>query len=97
MPNAENSAQARYELRIAEEFISGLATVYSPRILEQIEKTIDLLEASPELGSTQVRPCLTERYGEGLRKIPLSTFVIVYRFDGATVDVLALVYGPGIA
>lgn len=96
MPNTETSAQTTYEVRIAEEFINGLATVYSPRILEQIESTIDLLKTAPELGSTQVRPCLTERYGKGLRKIPLSTFVIVYRFDGSTVDVLALVYGPAV-
>lgn len=96
MPNAKGDKQPCYEIRIAEEFINGLATIYSPRIFEQIERTIDLLRTSPELGSTQVRPCLTKQYGKKLRKIPLSTFVIVYRFDGTTVDMLALVHGPAV-
>lgn len=47
MPNTETSAQTTYEVRIAEEFINGLATVYSPHILEHIERTIDLLKTAP--------------------------------------------------
>lgn len=92
--NDADTPSETYEVRIADEFVDGLATIYSPRVLGQIENLIDLLRTSPELGSAQVRVCLKKRYGDNLRKIPVSTFVIVYRFDGITVDVLALVYGP---
>lgn len=89
-------APRRFAVRIADEFVFGLATVYSQRVLDQIRQYVILLETSPEIGSANVRQSLKDRFGEGIRKIPISTFVIVYRFDGETVDVLALVYGPRI-
>ena len=48
----------------------------------------------PQMGSPLVRRCLSEAYGEGIRQIAVSTYLIVYRYDGDSVDVLALVYGP---
>lgn len=86
----------RFKLRITQEFVEGLATVYSNRLLDQMKNILLLLETTPEIGSPQVRPFLQRVYGEGIRKIPVSKFVIVYRFDGTCVDVLALVYGPTI-
>lgn len=50
----------------------------------------------PEMGSVDVRRSITVRYGPDLRKLLVSKFVIVYRFDGTTVEVLALEYGPSI-
>lgn len=85
-----------YLIRITEEFIEGLAQVWSPRVLDHIKGLIEMLPRNPEIGSTRVRASLSRRYGDNLRKLPVSTFVIVYRFDGKTVDVLALVYGPSI-
>ena len=49
------------------------------------------------MGSTDVRDSLIRQYGVGLRKLSVSTFVIVYRFDDEVVDVLALEYGPHIS
>lgn len=99
MPEASEAREEeprRFPLRITEEFIDGLARIYSKRVLDQIKNLVSLLETASELGSSQVRPALTARYGKGIRKLPVSTFIIVYRFDGQTVDVLALVYGPTI-
>ena len=86
----------RYQLRIAREFIEGLSIVYSERLLTQIRGILETLQVAPEIGSAHVRDSLIARYGTGIRKIPVSTFVIVYRIVGETVDVLALVYGPRI-
>lgn len=83
-------------LRIADEFVEGLAGIYSPQLLERIRRMLETLRQSPEIGSPNVRQSLIAQYGEDLRKIPVSTFVIVYRFDGETVDVLSLLYGPAI-
>ena len=82
-----------YPLRIAEEFSAGLAAIYSEKVLSQIRSTLEMLTCFPEIGSTQVRPCLIERYGTGIRKIPLAAFVIIYRFDDETIDVLSIVHG----
>lgn len=84
----------RADVRIAEEFIAALSEVYSDKILGRIENVLRSLQVFPEMGSPIVRPSLTTMYGEGLRQITISTQFIVYRYDGKTVDVLALVYGP---
>ena len=86
----------RAEIRIADEFIDALADIYSNRILDRIHDLLNSLQSFPEMGSPRVRRCLTERYGEGLRQVPVSTFLVLYRYDGETVDVLALVYGPSV-
>lgn len=91
---SEDEEPILFPVRIAQEFIDDLAAIYSERLLEQIKSLVSQLEINPEIGSTQVRPFLTELYGPALRKLPVSTFVIVYRFNGEVVDVLALVYGP---
>lgn len=83
-------------LRIAEEFVSALGEAYSHRVLARIHDALSNLQAFPEMGSPRVRSCLSDLYGEGLRQIAISTLLIVYRYDGATVDVLALVYGPSV-
>ena len=85
-----------YPIRFSEEFAEGLARIWSPRVLDQIQHLTSLLPTTPEMGSADVRKSLITRYGPNLRKLPVSTFVIVYRFDGVTVEVLALEYGPGI-
>ena len=84
------------QMRIADEFTYALAGTYSERLLGQIKHLIGLLSENPELGSRNVRPSLLERYGDGVRKLPVSNFVIVYRISGEYIDVLALVYGPSI-
>lgn len=86
----------RAELRIAEEFSVGLAEIYSDRVLERIERAVRGLTEFPEMGSPLVRRSLVSQYGEGLRQIPVATFLIVYRYEGRAVDVLALVYGPSV-
>lgn len=84
------------ELRISEEFSASLAGIYSERVLGRIWDALSNLRSFPEMGSARVRRCLIDQYGEELRQIPISTFLIVYRYDGQVVDVLALVYGPSV-
>ena len=84
------------KLRISDEFVYGLASVYSDRVLEQIRKNVEMLADLPEIGSANVRPSLVERYGKGIRKLVVSTFVIEYRYENGVVDVLSLVYGPSV-
>ena len=84
------------QLRIADEFTNALAGIYSQRVLDHVRNLISLLPENPELGSANVRQSLIDRYGTGVRKIPVSTFAIVYRITESSIDVLALVYGPAV-
>ena len=81
-------------LHIADEFIDGLTQIYSERLLARIKGILNSLMEFPQMGSPLVRRCLIEAYGEGIRQIAVSTYLIIYRYDGDSVDVLALVYGP---
>ena len=83
-------------LVIAEEFAYGLANVYSDTLRKRIFGLLRSIQEFPGMGSADVRDSLVERYGEGLRKIGVSSFVIVYRLTDTTIEVLSLVYGPTI-
>lgn len=84
------------QLCLADEFIVGLSQIYSERLLQRIRGLLASLAEVPEMGSQNVRQSLVDRYGPNLQKLPVSTFVIVYRYETDTVDVLAIVYGPSI-
>lgn len=85
------------ELRVADEFIDGPSNISSAPLLARIRRVVEQLRRFPEMGSPDVRPSLSVRYGAGLRNVAVSSFPIVFRFDGLTVDVLALVYGPSVS
>lgn len=89
MPNA-------YELRLTDEFVKSLAGIYSTKVLSEIRNILEILTAAPEIGSRNVRPALCEQFGNDIRKIPVSRFVIVYRIVNSEIRVLGLVYGPSI-
>lgn len=86
----------RAEVRIADEFVYDIAAIDSPHVLSEIRTSVELLATNPEMGSPNVRRSLKAAFGEGIRKIPVSTFVIIYRYENGVVDVLACVYGPRI-
>ena len=68
------------------------------RVFEKIVQAARNVADFPEMGSPLVRESIVKRYGEELRQIPASTFLIVYRYvygENAG-DVLALVYGSSI-
>jgi plasmid stabilization system protein ParE len=87
---------AKAKLRITENFIENLSQIYSPRLLLRIRNVLEMLATNPEVGSPLARQSLVVVFGEGIRTFALSTFVLVYRFDGDYVDVLALIYGSRI-
>ena len=84
--------------RFADQFISGLSTVYTDKLLARIERDVEIIRAFPEIGSPLARESLVKAFGEGIRMFPVSSFVIVYRYsrDDDTVDYLALIHGKTI-
>ena len=81
-------------IRIAEEFSAVLTEIYSDSVLSRIGCVVRGLVRLFEMGSSRVRRCLIEWYRENPRQVPVSTFSFARRYDGRTVDVLALVCGP---
>lgn len=88
-------ANVKPTMRIAEEFVYGLADIYSESALTQIRNTLSLLQSTPLMGTTLVRSSLARRYGGTIRVLPVLTLSIVYRYDSDdnVIDVLALIYG----
>lgn len=83
-------------LRIADEFVEDLALIYSGTLLSRIHTVLNQLPQFPDMGSPNVRPSLIQQYGEGIRTLSISSFVLVYRHRDEVVDVLALIHGPRI-
>ena len=67
----------------ADAFVEDVSRIYSERVLEALDKRLAAIEAFPALGSSDIRPSLSERYGPGLRKFPVPPFVIIYRYTEA--------------
>lgn len=86
--------QVHRELRIADEFIYGLSEIRSESLRERIRSLIRSIEQFPEMGSSDIRHSLVEQYGDGLRKVTVSTFIIIYRVTDDAIEILALVAGP---
>jgi plasmid stabilization system protein ParE len=88
--------QSGVKVRLTEDFINDLSLIYSEKLFEQIVDILHGLQHFPDMGSADVRSSLIKRFGSGIRKIGVSTFVIIYRHTGNSIEVLALVYGPRI-
>ena len=82
------------ELRIVDELTDAHIEIYSDALLSRIYSAVSSLVTFPDSGSPLARKSLVERYGEGIRQLVVSRFVIAHRHVGDTPDVLALVYGP---
>lgn len=88
----ETTIRIRYASRLAED----ISLIYSDRLRRQIKDILNDLPKYPEMESANVRQSLVDRFGPHLRKIAISTFLLICRYEEASssIDVLALVYGP---
>ena len=88
---------AHRELRLSQNFIEDLQQIYSPKVLGLIKNVLRDLLVYPEMGAQSARPSLVERFGPNIRKVPISTFVLLHRLQGShdeIIEVLGLIYGP---
>jgi plasmid stabilization system protein ParE len=85
------------DIRYSERSIKDVAAIYSSKVQKELDSVLQSLEKFPELGSSQVRNSLKAVFESDLRKMPVSNFLIIYRYTEQTVDILALVYGPTVS
>ncbi|WP_428978388.1 type II toxin-antitoxin system RelE/ParE family toxin [Curtanaerobium respiraculi] len=85
-------------VRYSERFINDVSAIYSEKVLSELDGVLATIEEFPEIGSEQVRESLVRQFGGGLRKFPVSSFVIVYRYQPGNDEIgfIALPYGPSV-
>ncbi len=84
------------KLRFAQGFVDDVADkVEHPSKVAQIQAACSLLADFPEMGSPIARDPLRKRYGDSVRTLPASPFVIVYEYhaDLDEVRILGLMHG----
>ena len=81
------------EVIYSDEFSENVSLIESNDVLLRLDQQLELLEAFPTMGSSDVRPSLTAQFGHGLRKFPSPPHVIVYRYleERDRLEFLALV------
>ena len=68
-------------LIFTQRFAEDLAAVTSQRVERSIMAALDNIEAFPEFGSRLVPRSIRETFGEGVRKVVVGPFDLVYSLD----------------
>ena len=71
-------------LIFAERFANDLAAVASPKVERTIMTALDNIETFPEFGSRLIPSSIRNAFGEGVRKVVVSPFDLLYTYDEAT-------------
>lgn len=69
---------------VSDDFIDSAAALYSDRVFNEVFHFLDLLETTPEIGSTNLPERILRRFGDNCRKIVVDPFDILYRYDPET-------------
>lgn len=67
-------------LEFSERFAEDLAAVTSPRLEGRILSDLDSIELFGEFGSPNIPESIKEEFGEGVRKVAVNPFDLVYTF-----------------
>lgn len=67
-------------LEFSERFAEDLAAVTSPRLEGRILSGLDSIELFGEFGSPNIPESIKEEFGEGVRKVAVNPFDLVYTF-----------------
>lgn len=68
-------------LIFADAFVDALADIQSERLYRKILTLVSYLATMPEMGSPTVPDAARRRFGDGVRKLVVSPFDILYIYD----------------
>lgn len=76
-----------------EGFLEDASYVYSPRVQENLASALAAIEAFPRIGSQSIPTSIKERFGDGVLKVVVKPFDLVYEYleEADTVVVYGLV------
>lgn len=69
------------KLLYSDRFASDLASVTSTKIERKIFDILDAVEAAGDIGSKAVPESIRSEFGEGVRKLAVNPFDLVYTYD----------------
>ena len=69
------------KLLYSDRFASDLAGVTSTKIERKIFDILDAVEAAGDIGSKAVPESIRSEFGEGVRKLAVNPFDLVYTYD----------------
>lgn len=75
-------------------FKGDLTQIRTDALLEAVFDTLEMLEAIPTLGSTNVPTSIKEKHGSNVRKLVVGPFDVIYEYDKSDdhIKVAGLVY-----
>ncbi len=68
-------------IKYAEEFFADATAIISPKLQEELRRTLLTVTDFPEIGSSRVPDSIRRTYGSGIRKITVGPFLLVYRYS----------------
>ena len=81
------------EVLYADSFFDEMAQVETKRVRDNIMDATDLLAVIPEMGSTNLPASIVEKYGDDVRKLVVSPFLVLYKLlDDDRVRVLGVMH-----
>lgn len=81
------------EVLYAGSFFDEMAQVETKRVRDNIMDATDLLAVIPEMGSTNLPASIVEKYGDDVRKLVVSPFLVLYKLlDDDRVLVLGVMH-----
>ena len=81
------------EVLYASSFFDEMAQVETKRVRDNIMDATDLLAVIPEMGSTNLPASIVEKYGDDVRKLVVSPFLVLYKLlDDDRVLVLGVMH-----
>ncbi|MGN0286678.1 MAG: type II toxin-antitoxin system RelE/ParE family toxin [Atopobiaceae bacterium] len=72
-------------------FEDQLIQIGSLCLVDRVSQIEELLATMPRMGSSLLRPSLTDRFGPGIRKIVVGPYDIIYRYTEGRVIMLAVI------
>ena len=66
---------------LTERFVSDASGIWSDKALDRIRRCVLSLEAFPEMGSPDVPPSIRKEFGDGIRKVVVAPFDLVYEYE----------------
>ena len=79
-------------LVFSERFADDLAHITSAKVEASIMTALDSIEAFADFGSRNIPDSIREKFGDGVRKVVVSPFDLVYTIVGDEVHVETLIH-----
>lgn len=79
-----------YGVAFAERFFDDILKIESPKKQDEVMDSIALLATVPEMGSRRLPKSIVGEFGDSVRKLVVSPFLVVYEVDPDALQIRVL-------